>query len=73
MTIRHVIVATGTVLGLSVAALAQNADRDIWGLSSPGDNPGDLIPGSLTDLEGQTGSNGHLGIQYLNGTYWIAQ
>jgi hypothetical protein len=42
----------------------------LGGPYAPGDAPGDLIAGSLTDMEGQTGSDGHLGIQYLNGTYW---
>ena len=68
----QIIVAAGTAIGLSAAAMAQNADQGVWGYGTPGDNPGDLMPGSLTNVQGQTGETGNLGIQYLNGTYWVS-
>ena len=67
----QLLIAAGAAMGLSAAAMAQNTDRGIWGRGTP-DVPGDLIPGSLTDMQGQTGSNGHLGIQYLNGIYFAS-
>ena len=67
----QIIVAAGTAVGLSAAVMAQNADRGVWGYGTLADNPGDLVGGPI-NVELVTGENGNLGIQYLNGTYWVS-